>query len=41
MLWRISRGNIFVRQADLEIPLEDPQTVRFINQIFKKKNQNF
>lgn len=28
MLWRISRGNIFVRQSDLEIPLEDPQTVR-------------
>lgn len=28
MLWRISRGNIFLRQSDLETPIEDPTTVR-------------
>lgn len=27
MLWRISRGNVFLRQAELDEPLEDPQTV--------------
>jgi V-type H+-transporting ATPase subunit a len=27
MLWRISRGNVFLRQAEMEQPLEDPQTV--------------
>lgn len=27
MLWRVSRGNVFVRQADIETPLEDPVTV--------------
>ncbi|CAL7935730.1 unnamed protein product [Xylocopa violacea] len=32
MLWRISRGNVFLRQAELEKPLEDPATN---NQIFK------
>ncbi|CAK9804075.1 V-type proton ATPase 116 kDa subunit a 1 [Anthophora plagiata] len=26
MLWRISRGNVFLRQAELEKPLEDPST---------------
>ncbi|XP_046682460.1 V-type proton ATPase 116 kDa subunit a1-like isoform X2 [Homalodisca vitripennis] len=26
MLWRISRGNVFLRQAELEEPLEDPNT---------------
>ncbi|XP_058814156.1 V-type proton ATPase 116 kDa subunit a 1-like [Topomyia yanbarensis] len=26
MLWRISRGNVFLRQAELERPLEDPST---------------
>ncbi|XP_076667754.1 V-type ATPase subunit a family protein Vha100-2 isoform X2 [Andrena cerasifolii] len=26
MLWRISRGNVFLRQAELERPLEDPAT---------------
>uniref|UniRef100_A0A336M7G7 V-type proton ATPase subunit a n=2 Tax=Culicoides sonorensis TaxID=179676 RepID=A0A336M7G7_CULSO len=26
MLWRISRGNVFLRQAELDEPLEDPQT---------------
>lgn len=27
MLWRISRGNVFLRQAELDDPLEDPETV--------------
>ncbi|XP_034185654.1 V-type ATPase subunit a family protein Vha100-2 isoform X2 [Osmia lignaria lignaria] len=26
MLWRISRGNVFLRQAELDRPLEDPAT---------------
>nr|XP_018903507.1 PREDICTED: V-type proton ATPase 116 kDa subunit a isoform X2 [Bemisia tabaci] len=32
MLWRISRGNVFLRQAELEEPLEDPATG---NEIYK------
>jgi hypothetical protein len=28
MLWRISRGNVFLRQAELDQSLEDPSTVR-------------
>lgn len=27
MLWRVSRGNVFVRQADIEKSMEDPVTV--------------
>lgn len=27
MLWRISRGNVFLRQCELDQPLEDPSTV--------------
>lgn len=27
MLWRISRGNVFLRQAEIEEPLEDPSSV--------------
>lgn len=27
MLWRVCRGNVFLRQADIEDPLEDPATV--------------
>jgi V-type H+-transporting ATPase subunit a len=27
MLWRISRGNVFLRQSELDQPLEDPATV--------------
>lgn len=30
MLWRISRGNVFLRQAEIEDPLEDPSTVSLI-----------
>uniref|UniRef100_A0A673J9A7 V-type proton ATPase subunit a n=1 Tax=Sinocyclocheilus rhinocerous TaxID=307959 RepID=A0A673J9A7_9TELE len=26
MLWRVCRGNVFLRQADIEDPLEDPAT---------------
>lgn len=26
MLWRISRGNVFLRQSEIETPLEDPNT---------------
>lgn len=28
MLWRACRGNVFLRQAEIETPLEDPSTVR-------------
>jgi len=27
MLWRACRGNVFLRQAEIETPLEDPSTV--------------
>ncbi|XP_044727031.1 V-type proton ATPase 116 kDa subunit a1 isoform X2 [Chrysoperla carnea] len=32
MLWRISRGNVFLRQSELDKPLEDPHTG---NQLYK------
>lgn len=28
MLWRACRGNVFLRQAMIEQPLEDPSNVR-------------
>lgn len=28
MLWRVCRGNVFLRQAEIENPLEDPVTVQ-------------
>jgi V-type H+-transporting ATPase subunit a len=31
MLWRISRGNVFLRQAELDEPLEDPETGNELN----------
>lgn len=31
MLWRISRGNVFLRQADIEKPFKDPKTGRDIH----------
>lgn len=31
MLWRISRGNVFLRRAEMDHPLEDPATVSIIN----------
>lgn len=27
MLWRVCRGNVFLKQAEIEDPLEDPITV--------------
>jgi len=27
MLWRACRGNVFLRQAEIETPLEDPSNV--------------
>ena len=27
MLWRACRGNVFLRQAEIDTPLEDPITV--------------
>jgi V-type H+-transporting ATPase subunit a len=30
MLWRISHGNIFFKQAQIDQPLKDPVTVRII-----------
>jgi V-type H+-transporting ATPase subunit a len=27
MLWRVCRGNVFLKQADIEDPLEDPASV--------------
>ena len=27
MLWRVCRGNVFLRQAEIDTPLEDPVTV--------------
>lgn len=29
MLWRICRGNVFLRTAEIEEPLEDPRTVKY------------
>ena len=28
VLWRACRGNVFLRQAEIQQPLEDPTTVR-------------
>ena len=28
VLWRACRGNVYMRQAPIEVPLEDPTTVR-------------
>jgi V-type H+-transporting ATPase subunit a len=41
MLWRISRGNVFLRQAELDEPLEDPETVRKMKKILKSNSKNF
>lgn len=30
MLWRACRGNVFLRQAMIESPLEDPSNVRIL-----------
>lgn len=33
MLWRISRGNVFLRQSEIEKPLEDPNTVSYLRKL--------
>jgi V-type H+-transporting ATPase subunit a len=33
MLWRISRGNVFLRHADIEKPFTDPKTVETFNEV--------
>lgn len=33
MLWRVSRGNVFMRQAEIEMPLEDPNTGAHIHKV--------
>jgi hypothetical protein len=30
LLWRACRGNVFLRYTEIEMPMEDPITVRFI-----------
>lgn len=30
MLWRVCRGNVFLRKAEIEDPLEDPTTVSIL-----------
>ncbi|XP_062299047.1 V-type proton ATPase 116 kDa subunit a isoform X3 [Scomber scombrus] len=47
MLWRVCRGNVFLRKAEIEDPLEDPATVsthgiqshRVANRHIKKKHK--
>ena len=34
VLWRACRGNVFLRQAEIEDPLEDPSTVRSLSIVF-------
>lgn len=36
MLWRACRGNVFLRQAEIETPLEDPSTVNKNSNKFSK-----
>lgn len=31
MLWRVSRGNVFLRRVDLEQPFKDPATVSYFS----------
>lgn len=31
MLWRVCRGNVFLRQAEIENPLEDPVTGDYVH----------
>lgn len=35
MLWRACRGNVFLRQAMIETPLEDPSNVRKLQNVYK------
>ena len=36
LLWRACRGNVFLKQADIEEPLEDPTTVSSQQQVLKR-----
>ena len=31
MLWRACRGNVFLKQSEIDAPLEDPTTVRTVH----------
>lgn len=35
LLWRACRGNVFLRQAEIESPLEDPSSVIYLICIVK------
>lgn len=37
MLWRACRGNVFLRQAMIEAPLEDPSNVNAQHKVRTKK----
>jgi len=37
MLWRACRGNVFLKQAEIDSPLEDPVTVNDIQYINYKR----
>jgi hypothetical protein len=41
MLWRICRGNVFLRTAEIEETLEDPKTVIYILIALKFKNLRY
>jgi V-type H+-transporting ATPase subunit a len=44
ILWRVSRGNIYLRQADIAKPFKDPKSVRKIfskNTLHEKYFENF
>lgn len=41
MLWRACRGNVFLRQAMIESPLEDPSSVSQQTKQTKKKKTKF
>jgi V-type H+-transporting ATPase subunit a len=34
MLWRVCRGNVFLKQAEIPELIEDPVTVRFLFRSF-------
>ena len=38
MLWRVCHGNVFLRQADIDTPLEDPVTVSNVYFLFSKNS---
>lgn len=40
MLWRVCRGNVFLRKAEIEDPLEDPTTVRIRQKEFQTERSS-